>query len=132
METTKKELNQENTALKSLFWSDEILQIMFWMKGEYLGESVGVKDLLTLLNTDPDNLMFHLKKLVEQEYLVCDSNSFSIESKLRLSEYGIKKAGRNFAEAFQGLQKVGHGECGPDCDCQFEGHDTCEQHHHNH
>lgn len=121
-----------NEALNALFWRDEILQIMYWMQGEGLAKGVAANKLLVLLNTTPENLMFHLKKMVGEDYLVHEGEVYSLESKFNLGEGGKKEAGKKFAEAFQGLQKVGHGECGPDCDCQWEGHDSCDHHHHHH
>lgn len=118
-----------NEALNALFWRDEILQIMYWMQGEGLAQAVAANKLLVLLNTTPENLMFQLKKMVKEDYLVLEGDVYSLESKFSLGEGGKKEAGKKFAEAFQGLQKVGHGECGPDCDCQWEGHDSCDHHH---
>jgi hypothetical protein len=37
-------------------------------------------------------------------------------SMVGLSVDSKKEAGKRFAEAFQGYQKAGHGECGPDCE----------------
>lgn len=125
------EPNKNNPALNALFWRDEVLQIMYWMRGEQLGKSIIAKNLLVMLNTDEENLMIHLKKMVFEEYLLHKSESYSMESEFSLSEKGAEEAGRKFSEAFQGLQKAGHGECGPDCDCQWEGHDSCDHHHHH-
>jgi hypothetical protein len=34
-----------NSALDALFWRDEILQVMFWMRGEGLAEVVSAQEL---------------------------------------------------------------------------------------
>ena len=127
-----KEPGKDNPALNALFWRDEILQIMYWLRGEHLGESISAQKLLVMLNTNEENLMLHLKKLVYEDYLIHKNDTYSIDSEFSLSEQSAKEAGRKFSEAFQGLQKAGHGECGPDCDCQWEGHDSCNHHHHDH
>ena len=44
------------------------------------------------------------------------NDSISETSLVGLSGDSKKEAGKRFAEAFQGYQKAGHGECGPDCE----------------
>jgi hypothetical protein len=121
--------NGDNKALNALFWRDEILQIMYWIQGEHIDNSVSARKLLTLLNTDEENLLHHLKRMVYEEFLEHESENYSMDSTFKLVDQVKKEAGKKFAEAFQGLQKAGHGECGPDCDCQWEGHDSCNHHH---
>ena len=53
----------EKTPLRALFWKDEILQVLYWMKGEGFGETVTIQQVLPLLNTNEANLKFHLKKM---------------------------------------------------------------------
>ena len=38
--------------LDELYWRDEILQVMYWYRGEGFGESVSVRDLKTFLPAD--------------------------------------------------------------------------------
>lgn len=105
----------EKTPLRALFWRDEILQVLYWMHGEGFGEYVPTGQILAFLNTNADNLAFHLEKLSREGYL--EMQEGPTENPLfGLSETGRKEAGRRFSEAFQGLQKAGHGECGPDCE----------------
>ena len=100
----------EKSPLRALFWKDEILQVLYWMKGEGLGKEVTAQQVVNLLNTNIDNLRFHLDKLSKEGFLDKKSNLY------QLTEMGNKEAGRRFADAFSGLQKAGHGECGPDCE----------------
>lgn len=104
----------ERSPLRALFWKDEILQVMYWMRGEGLGDEVSAGQMLTFLNTNSANLEYQLNKLVEQNYLKAAQTTGN--RVFSLSELGKAEAGRRFAEAFQGLQKAGHGECGPDCE----------------
>ena len=106
----------EKSALRALFWKEEILQVMYWMDGEGLGPRVPTSQVLSFLNTNSANLYFHLKKMIDEGYLIKQDDSLIQNAQLSLSPMGKKEAGRHFAEAFQGLQKAGHGECGPDCD----------------
>jgi hypothetical protein len=106
----------EKSPLRALFWKDEILQIMYWMDGEGFGNRVSAIQILALLNTNADNLNYHLVKLATDGYLEMEGDASGDGDTVSLSETGKKEAGRRFAEAFQGLQKAGHGECGPDCE----------------
>jgi hypothetical protein len=124
------ESGKNNKALDALFWRDEILQVMYWLEGEKLDEWVKAKKLKTLLTTDMENLLYHLENLVDDNYLIHENVQFTEDSGFQLAEKGKEEAGHIFAEAFQGMQKMGHGECSADCDCQWEGHDSCKHHHH--
>jgi len=106
----------EKSPLRALFWKDEILQILYWMDGEGFGKDVPVSQVLALLNTNEDNLIYHIDKLTKEEILSSQSDVIDSQSLIALSESARKEAGTRFAEAFQGYQKAGHGECGPDCE----------------
>ena len=124
------DFNKSDQELQHLFWKDEILQVIYWMQGEGLGEQVSASHLQNLLSIDAAELSFHLKKLVTDDYLEIEG-SREEDGLYSLSDFGKKEAGKRFASAFQGLQKAGHGECSADCDCQWEGHDSCKHHHHH-
>ncbi len=104
----------ENSPIRSMFWKDEILQVLYWMDGERLGSKVTVSQILPFLTTSEENLAFHLQKLSAEGFL--NSEEIDENTQYSLSEIGKKEGGKNFAEAFQGMQKAGHGECGPDCE----------------
>ena len=100
----------EKEPLRALFWKDEILQVLYWMKGEGFGEAVTLEQVVPLLNSSKANLKWHLNKLVKEDFLTKEKDLF------KLTDLGNKEAGRRFSDAFSGLQKAGHGECGPDCE----------------
>jgi len=104
----------ENTPIQTMFWKDEILQVLYWMNGEGIGSNVNLATMLPFLNTSKENLNHHLEKLVAEGFLNSEEkeNTFFYS----LSEIGKHEGGKHFAEAFQGMQKAGHGECGPDCE----------------
>ena len=106
----------EKSALRALFWKDEILQVLYWMEGEGFGSWVSITQLQAFLTTNSDNLLYHLKRLSLEDYLEMEGESNEETIKISLSSIGKKEAGRYFSEAFEGLQKGGHGECGPDCE----------------
>ena len=106
----------EKSPLRALFWKDEILQILYWMNGEGFGKEVPASQILALLNTNKENLHYHLNKLVKDKVLHANAPSVEDGTLISLSGDAKKEAGTRFAEAFQGYQKAGHGECGPDCE----------------
>jgi DNA-binding PadR family transcriptional regulator len=104
---------------------------MYWMHGEELGSTVSSTQLEGLLNSSSEELELHFNKLVEENFLIV---TISEEKKVlyQLSEKGRKEAGKRFASAFEGLQKAGHGECGPDCEfCYGENGEKLENCVHN-
>ena len=100
----------EKSPLRALFWKDEILQVLYWMKGEGFGKEVSLQQVVPLLVSNEANLSYHLDKLVKDGFLTKKNGLFE------LTDMGNKEAGRRFSDAFSGLQKAGHGECGPDCE----------------
>ncbi|MBA3648698.1 MAG: hypothetical protein H0W62_09125 [Chitinophagales bacterium] len=137
MPERKNDTNQQ--AVDVLFWREEILQVLYWMEGEGLADAVPFNRLMVLLNTKADNLLFHLQKNIKAGYLKTEDEKLSESSCIKLTSVGKKEAGSIFRNAFEGMQKAGHGECGPDCEfCYHEGekledcvHNCADSHHHH-
>ena len=103
------ELNLEIDNLKS---RDEILQVMYWMTGEGLGDEFSVNDLRKFLQSEQTVLAHDLELMVSSGLLA------SREDKFALTEQGKAEGGRRFADEFESMIKPGHFECDePDCDC---------------
>ncbi len=115
--------NNSKQALDILFWREEILQVLYWMDGEGLAAAVPISRLLSLLDTGKENLLYHLKINLDAGFIQIENNkNFSDSSTFQLTPAGKKEAGGIFRNAFEGMQKAGHGECGPDCEfCYHEG-----------
>lgn len=97
----------------SIYWQDEILQVMYWMRGEGFGEKVTVAELKKFLTTSEEILSANLSELAKKELV-----DFDIADSYELTETGVKEGGRRFADEFEGMLKPGHYECNdPDCDC---------------
>ena len=107
-------------AVDALFWREEILQVLYWMEGEGLASAVPFSRLLSLLNTTGENLLHHLQKNIEAGCLKTEDKEVSENSSVQLTAVGKKEAGGIFRNAFEGMQKAGHGECGPDCEFCYE------------
>ncbi len=126
-------------AVDALFWREEILQVLYWMEGEGLETAVPFNRLMVLLNTTSENLLFHLKKNTEAGYLQTEQDELTENCSIKMTTFGKKEAGGIFRNAFEGMQKGGHGECGPDCEfCYSEGekledcvHNCADSRHHH-
>jgi len=121
-----------------IYWQDEILQILFWMRGEGLGEVVTLIEINRFLTAEESTLKETVQRLVEIGYLEISTNSENI-SKVQLTEQGIKEGKIRFKEEFENyLGHEDHMVCDdPNCDCHaddFEGichHLTEEERHHH-
>ena len=99
---------------------DDILQAMYWMRGEGFGEETEAGMLQSFLVVDEVLLRQQLGILTEDGYLEESGGRY------RLSELGIKEGGRRFADEFSGLQSGAHGDCGPECPtCKGVSRDSC-------
>ena len=99
---------------------DDVLQAMYWMRGEGFGEETDEGMLQTFLVVDQMLLREQLQVLTEEGYLVESGGRY------RLSELGVKEGGRRFADEFSGLQGTAHGDCGPECPtCKGVPRDSC-------
>jgi hypothetical protein len=110
-----------SSALDALFWRDEILQVMFWMRGEGLSDAPTAEELATFLNTDVIKLRVHLERMTSEEYL-----AHAPDKGYSLTERGRAEGGKLFAEEFAGLTNQAHGECNdPNCACKTLGPQAC-------
>ena len=99
---------------------DDVLQAMYWMRGEGFGEEADAGMLGNFLVVDEDLLREQLEILTEEGYLEGSGGRY------RLSELGVKEGGRRFADEFAGLQSTAHGDCGPECPtCKGVPRDAC-------
>jgi hypothetical protein len=119
-----------NSALDSLRWRDEILQVMYWYQGEGFGEYVTPRDLVTFMAASEVAVAEHLDRMSDEGYVQReedDGEEVSKPTRYRLTEWGSKEGGRRFADEFSGLTGQAHGECNnPNCSCQTDGPEACE------
>ena len=99
---------------------DDILQAMYWMRGEGFGEETDEGMLRSFLVVDEILLREQLEVLTEEGYLEESGGRY------RLSELGVNEGGRRFDDEFSGLQGTAHGDCGPECPtCKGVQRDSC-------
>lgn len=117
----------ERDPLESLKRRDEILQVMFWIRGEGLGPDVSPSDILRFVDDEPA-VTAALAQLCEDGYVEPVDGSPPTR-RYRLTELGIQEGRRTFLDEFEPyLARAGHGECGAaDCDCHPGGTD-CKSH----
>lgn len=110
--------------LDELYWRDEILQVMYWYRGEGFGETLTVHDLQTFLPADESLLASQLENMVVEGYLMRTGDTST--PCYAFTPYGAREGARRFADEFSGLTGQAHGECGPDCPhCKGIPRDHC-------
>jgi len=112
------------SALDALYWRAEILQALYWMRGEGLAARVAPRQLADFLAVDRATLEPHMRLLADEGYLEC------CESAYALTPVGIAEGGRSFQDEFADLTRPAHYECGPGCWCQDPDHfgEPCPSH----
>lgn len=125
--------NPNDASNKRIASKDELLQVMFWLRGEGISKDVAAKDLtrwMTLDSMEIHSLLVELAEAKLVEPVLVDAPE-AAETRFRLTEVGGKEGGRRFADEFSELTKPGHYECSdPNCDCRRSGNpaDCVHQH----
>lgn len=101
----------KSESLRALFWRGEILQVMYWLRGEGLGEVVDAELLDRFLGVEAELGCGYLDQLATEGYLDVVAGGFS------LSEEGLREGKTEFALSFAELTHSAHGECSEDCWC---------------
>ncbi len=108
--------------------ADEILQVMYWLRGENIAQDVAPPELARWVGLAPTQIEPLLEGLVASglvEYVP------DRELRYRLTSSGAFEGGRRFADEFAEMIKPGHYECSdPNCDCRQSGNpaDCVHQH----
>jgi hypothetical protein len=109
---------------------DEILQVLFWLRGERLAQDASAAELVRFVSLPLAEVERVLRRLEAVGLATTTSRTTAdgvTEVRYRLSDDGVREGGRRFADAFEDLTRPGHGECGdPDCECRRTGNaDDC-------
>ena len=89
---------------------DELLQILYWMRGEGLGEQPSVGQIEAFLGAERLLIEGTLARMVAESFVTEVADGC-----FRLTELGLQEGKRSFADEFAALTHQGHGECAPDC-----------------
>lgn len=110
--------------MSELSRQDEILQLMFWMQGEKLGDEASAAQMWQFLQLGEPELTEALRHLTDRGLLGLVSGGD--KPHYRLTQVGMEEGKRRFSEEFSPyLGRESHMECeDPDCDChsrEFSG-----------
>lgn len=104
-------------ALDDLYWRAEILQALFWMRGEGLASEATPGALARFLVAELATVAAQVQRLVDDGFLEPrGSESYG------LTALGVDEGGRSFHDEFAGLTRPAHGDCGPACWCRDPDH----------
>lgn len=99
---------------------DEILQVLFWMRGEELGEEVRPGELEVFLTPDENRDLEPAFLRLEEKGLLQRVGE-GAGAAYRLTEQGLLEGGRRFADEFADMAGQAHGTCSdPDCACHSD------------
>ena len=111
--------NPEPLPASGIAATDEILQVMYWLRGENIAKDVAPQELARWVAVDAVQIESLLERLVESKLLEYVPDR---ELRFRLTSSGASEGGRRFADEFSELTKPGHYECSdPNCDCRRSG-----------
>ena len=101
---------------------DEILEVMYWLRGESIEQEVGPNDLakwIGLQATEIEPIMTQLLGAGLVERVVVDCGLEEGVARFRLTPAGTQEGSRRFADDFADFTKPGHFEhSDPACDCE--------------
>lgn len=102
--------------------TDEILQVMYWLRGENIAQEVAPNELSKWIGFAPrklDSLLRHLLGSGLVERVVVDSGRDEGMPRFRLTRAGVEEGRRRFAEEFSDFTKPRHFEHSDrKCDCE--------------
>ena len=90
---------------------DEVLQAMYWMRSEGLGDAPTAAELARFLAVPAETLTVFLERFVADGHLETAGPGF------RLSASGEETGKRTFADEMSELTGSTHGQCDDDCWC---------------
>lgn len=98
-------------ALRSVYWREEILELVLWLRGEGLADRLDEALLRRFLDMDGETAAAHLHRLSAQGYLEPVAGAG-----YRLSAQGELEAQR-LLEGARSVPTSAAGGCGPECWC---------------
>ncbi len=97
-------------AVQEVARRDEVLELLFWMRGQGFGEAVSPKDLAAFLLYPESEIAATLATLASLGAVERRSGTL-----YALTEAGLPEARRRFVDDFREMLAEGHGECGFSC-----------------
>ncbi len=120
--------NPDGASKEGIAATDEILQVMYWLRGESIAQDVAPQELARWVGLEATQIEPLLERLVTTGLV---EHVPDRELRYRLTNSGGHEGGRRFADEFAEMIKPGHYECSdPNCDCRQTGNpaDCVHQH----
>lgn len=105
----------ESAAVREIARRDEVLELLFWMKGQGFGEALSPQDLAGFLVYPEAEIVATLEALASRGAV-----ERRAESRYALTEGGLPEARRRFVDDFREMLAEGHGECNFACEKDHE------------
>ena len=103
----------KSDSLRNLYWRSEILGVMYWLRGEGLGDVVDVPMIRRYLDISSEECRRQFAGLVEEGSVVADGPWFAI------SPEGLVEGEVEFATLFSDMARPEPGSCSDECWCQI-------------
>ncbi len=103
----------KSEALRNLYWRSEILRVMYWLRGEGLGDLVDVPMVRRYLDIDADECLAQFGGLVDEGAVVADGAWYAI------APGGLADGEVEYATLFSDMARPEHGPCSDECWCQL-------------
>jgi len=103
----------KSDALRNLYWRSEILRVMYWLRGEGMGDVVDVPMIRRYLDIGTDECRAQFVGLVEEQSVVVDGEWYAI------SPEGLAQGEVEYATLFSDLARPVSGPCSDECWCQL-------------
>ena len=105
----------ESVAVTEIARRDEVLELLFWMRGQGFGEALSARDLAGFLAYPEPEIQTTLEALAS-----LGAVERRTEGLYALTEAGLPEARRRFVDDFREMLAEGHGECGFSCEKDHE------------
>lgn len=108
----------KSEGLRALYWHSEVLRVLYWLRGEGLGDIVDAPLIEHYLGLDHGDALPHLEDLVACGHLVRDGDWFGLSARALADEEP------RFATAFSDLVNPARGPCSDECWCHISAEEA--------
>lgn len=105
----------DGAAVNEIARRDEVLELLFWMRGQGFGEAISAQHLAAFLVYPEAEIAATLVTLASSGAVERRSDTL-----YALTEAGVPEARRRFVDDFREMLAEGHGECGFSCQQDHE------------
>ena len=102
-------MNPGHSAVTALARRDEVLELLFWMKGQNFADALSAADLARFLTYSEEEIAGALISLERAGAVRREGPLFA------LTDDGLPEARRRFVDDFREMLAEGHGECNFAC-----------------